>query len=190
MRERGDTMIKLIYVVLTLAVTGGHALARELARPLGLELGTATCAEVEKKGGRQAVALRDVSSWSGGPLLKFTNTRGFALDGLQHLMAVCDPGGKLLLLVLRFPKGDMHSENVQATAAQLDTKYTLQGRKMPPVGNASAIWTAPNGRVELSAPHLSFSFEVLYWAHGARELFDRWEADQQRKREVKKAGQL
>jgi len=177
----------LLLLSLSMGVAGA---APQVAAPLGLELGKASCADLERAAGQAPSGGDKVSLWGGGPVVEVRDVGRLQLEGLQRATAICDANQKILLLVLQLPKGGMSSEALQATATQLDKKYQVVRRNLPMLGNGSAEWRASNAVIEIDAPHLSFEFELRYWAPGAREAFRKWQDGERRQREQKKAGSL
>jgi hypothetical protein len=163
--------------------------AQQTAAPIGLELGKATCSEASR---RLKVGAGDgISVWSGGPILRIpANAPSIELDGLVSGLIVCDAQDRVIFVSLTLSKGGMAREGATSTARQLDSKYRAAQRNLPPVGDGYAEWKAANGTVEIDSPHLSFEFDVRYWAPGAKVMYQKWQATERRQREQKKAGNL
>ena len=173
--------------LLCLLLVAAHSplcLAQQTAAPLGLELGKATCTEASRK--LQGARPDGTSAWARGPILQLPAGAG-DLQGLKGGLIVCVDKDRVVAIGLDFDQG---GNAVVLTANQLDTKYQQVRRNLPLVGNGFAQWKAANGIVEIDAPHLSFDFQLRYWASGARETYSKFLAEQQRQKEAKKRGSL
>lgn len=177
-------LISLLYA--SVAVGQGSG----VAAPLGLELGKATCSDVDRRLPK-GNAKKAISAWSNGPTIETANVKALEIEGLQHVTAICSKDdGRLLALQLEFSKGGVGGSQVRETASQLDAKYKSLRSDLPLVGNASAEWQADNCTIELDAPHLSFSFSVTYLTPEASQMYRKWRQSEVRQRQAKKAGSL
>lgn len=175
-------------LLMTLLATPICALAQQTAAPLGIEIGKATCTQAEAAARVKTGIERGMSAWSGGKVLVMSNVSGFGVEGLQKVTVLCDAQDVVTALTLQFPKEGI--SGVRETVEQLDRKYKPLKRNLPYVGNAYAEWQAANAIAVLNAPHLSFSFELVYWTPAARDMFAKWEQAERAKRETKRAGSL
>ncbi len=162
--------------------------AQQVAAPLGIEIGKATCTQAEAAAQVTTGIERGKSVWSGGQILVISNVSGFGVEGLQKVIVLCDAMDIVSVLTLQFPKEG--TSGVRETVDQMDRKYKPLKRNLPFVGNAYAEWRAANAIAILSAPHLSFSFELSYWTPAARQLFAKWEDAEKARRDKKRAGSL
>jgi hypothetical protein len=185
---KGIAMKLLSAAALAALLVAGSADAQQVAAPLGLEVGKATCADARAAAGPAAKPKPDTSAWSGGPLLKFSRVAGFGMDDLQAVTVVCNLRQTIIAVELVFPKEGR--SGVKATVAQLDRKYKPLRREIPFVGSAFAEWQTANGTVLLEAPHLSFTYSLTYWTSEALVAFDKWTAAERSQREQKRAGNL
>lgn len=175
---------------LCLLIASSTSTSKGIAAPIGLEIGKATCADVEARLPKSSVR-RGTSVWSFGPTLVTSNVRALELEGLEEVLAVCaKDDGRVLALVLTFSKGGVGTSQVRETARQLDAKYRSVRRDLPPVGNAFAQWSADNSVIELDAPHMSFSFALTYWTSEGAQMYRRFREVEARRQESKKAGSL
>ena len=162
--------------------------SQEVAAPLGLEMGKSTCAEATRK---LKVVSNDVSVWSDGPILRIpANSSSIELESLVEALVICNAQDSVVFVGLTFPKGGNAAEVRTSTAKQLDAKYWNVQRNLPLVGDGYAEWKAPNATVEMVSTHLSFQFDVRYWAPGAKALYTKWQEVERRRRDQKKAGSL
>jgi len=176
--------------VLWVIFIASPCIAQQIAAPLGLELGKATCGQASSKLGLGSAPSKETSSWAKGSVWEINDAARANVDGLKRAVFVCDDKEKLLVVALTFSKGGMSQEALQRTATQLDSKYQRIRRNLPQLGNGSAEWKAANATIEIESPHLSFDFEILYWAPGAKAMFTAWNVEQRSQRDKKKVGNL
>jgi len=170
-------------------LSSSPAIGKGIAAPIGLELGKARCSDVERRLPKVGLK-RGSSAWSHGPTLESGNVRLLEVEGLENVLAVCaKDDGRMLALALTFSKGGVSASNVIQTARQLDAKYTSVSRDLPHVGDATAQWSAANGAIELQAPHMSFSFLVIYWTEEGQQAYRRFRDVESRRQETKKGRQ-
>lgn len=177
-------IIKVIWLVAFL--WSPLALAQQVAAPLGLELGKATCKEATRTLKLRSDSKSRISSWAGGPIRDLPPGAG-SVPGLKGGLLICDAQDRVVFVAFDFAKGN---DEAARTADQLDTKYKPNRRDLPTLGNGYASWSAANGVIELDAPHVSFEFRVSYWATGAPQTYARWRELNQQQRDRQKAGNL
>jgi len=171
------------YLSLLAYVFFQSASAQEVAAPLGLELGKATCKGASASVGQGAA--RSQSAWSGGELLTLSTQAVPEIQDLQKAYVVCNRAGAVIAVELTLPKAKR-----EQTIAQLDRKYRSVQRDIPFVGSAFISWRAKNATIDLDAPHLDFSMYLTYLAPGAKATYQAHVAAQRRALEQKQASKL
>jgi len=172
-------------IILAAMLLSNSGAAQQIAAPLGLEVGKAKCKDAEAALGVRATK---VSSWSNGPIISTTEVARLEVEGLQEVLVICNAQDTVIAIRLMFPKDG--PAGVRPTSQQLDKKYKSVSKDLPFVGNAKATWQAANGTAVLEAPHLSFTFYLTYWGTGALEMYERWQAQQEREKEQKRSKSL
>lgn len=163
-----------------------NAVAAEKAIPIGIDLGTATCAQInEAKAAEWSLAHTGVSVWSGGPILESANLNIPGLAQATNLLIICDEQGRSIHVSMTIPKSD-----VQGIAQSLDKKYKTIQRKLPNLGNGLAKWTASNADIKIEYVHVSFTATLAYDTKEASKLWAAYVKAQSEKKRQETASQL
>jgi hypothetical protein len=151
----------LALATITLAAVSPAALSANAA-PLGLELGVATLADVQKNvGSRSRLGDHGINKYTGGPMLR-GDGEGLGIEGLSEVVFVFDRNQKLSAVLMTLPKGGFGDENFTRTLGMLAGKYKLQSKQVPFVGDKYAKLRQGDSIVEIDAPHMSFTMSVRY----------------------------
>lgn len=157
---------KLACLFALLGMTFSHFAFAANAAPFGQVLGVATYAQVKQQlGSKSNLSDAGTNKYSGGKMLE-GDGNGLGIDGLSGVTFIFDRADKLAGVVMNLPK-----ESFKPTLKALSAKYKLVDSEVPFVGNASARLRQGDSVIELNAPHLSFTMEVLYLTNGLKQAF-------------------
>lgn len=157
---------KLAYLFALLSMAFSNLVFAANAAPFGQELGVATYAQVNQQvGSKTDLSDAGTNKFSGGKMLR-GNGSGLGIEGLSEVTFIFDRADKLAGVLMTLPK-----ESFKPTLKALSAKYKLLSSEVPFVGNASAKLKQGDSVVELNAPHLSFTMEVLYLTNGLKQAF-------------------
>ncbi len=152
-----SNILPRIVATFTLMCASLNSFADDNGRVLGLALGSAEVADLERAahsaGARES--SRETSAITRGPMLSYRGD--FGLSGLTAATYLFWPEGVLAAAVLEIEK----SRYDQITSV-LKQKYTLVHETRPFVGSRSAVLRSGDTEIRVSAPHLSFSMEIVY----------------------------
>lgn len=163
-----------------------HAVAAEKAVPIGIDLGTTTCAQInEAKAAEWSLSSSGVSVWSNGPMLQFANPNLPGLAQATNLLIICDEQGRSIHVSMTIPKDDVHE-----IAQGLDKKYKTVQKKLPRLGNGLAKWAASNASISIEYVHVSFSATLAYDTKEASKLWAAYVKAQSEKKHQETASQL
>ncbi len=180
-------------VMLFVFTASGLAFAGNAA-PLGLEIGVATLAQVQKEVGSKSKLMDGgINKYSGGKMLAGSGS-GLGVDGLSEITFIFDQKDVLAAVVMKLPKGegmnDMQNGLFKKTATALAAKYKQVERKEPFVGDASALFTQGSSVIELDAPHMGFNMELRYMTQDLRSRFNKQSSDDRAARDRNQASKL
>ena len=123
---------------------------------LGFTIGKTEYNQVKK----QSSGLNDigVNKYSQGKMLKGLDKR-WNIQGLQQATFIFDKKDKLTAIIM-----NMNKNQFDRVFGFLQTKYALVNKRVPFVGNKSALFRSnhDNVSIELTAPHMSFNMDVVY----------------------------
>jgi len=129
----------------------------DLVTPFGLPLVRTTLQDVRKTiGSRTKLVPAGTNAYMGGPMLKATG-EGLPVRGLQSVVFIFDATEKLQAVEMTLDKSafdDVYSN--------LASKYTLEDKTIPFVGDKSAVFSKGFSFATILAPHLSFTMTALY----------------------------
>ncbi len=161
-----------------------EGIAADGVHVLGVGIGRADVPALERaaRGAGARETSRDTSAITGGPMLAYTGD--FGLPGLHKTIFLFWPDGPLAAASLDLDKG-----RYDQVLAALKQKYTLVTEHRPLVGNRSAVLRAGDVEIRVTAPHLSFSMQVVYaqkrfWSQLA-EFEKKQDADRRRQQEAR-----
>lgn len=143
-------MKKLVSIALGLLVS---AAAWADPSPFGLEIGKATITQMQSK---YKAEFNGYNHYSNGKMFKL-ETGQLGLNGLTDALAIFDTSEKLVAVLLTLPK-----HRFDAMFSSLNSKYVLQSKQIPFVGNKKAVWKDGKTEVTLDAPHMSFDMSLNY----------------------------
>lgn len=150
----------------TLCMAFSHLALAANAAPFGQELGVTTYAQVKQQvGGKSDLTDSGTNKFSGGKMLQ-GNGSDLGIEGLSEVTFIFDRTDKLAGVLMTLPK-----ESFKPTLKALTAKYKLVSSEVPFVGNASAKLKQGDSVIELNAPHMSFTMEVLYLTSGLKQAF-------------------
>jgi hypothetical protein len=179
----------LAFAAVLLAAVANNVFAANAA-PLGLELGVATLAQVQKEiGSRTQLSEGGTNKYTGGPMLK-SGGEGLGIEGLSEIVLVFDKSQKLAAVLMTLPKGGMGDENFNRTLNMLSAKYKAVERQVPFVGNKFAKFRQGDSIVELEAPHLSFEMSLRYLTNQMLADFNSQSAAERADKRRRQASQL
>lgn len=152
------------------------------AAPFGQELGVATYSQVKQQvGGKSDLADAGTNKFSGGKMLQGDGS-GLGIEGLSEVTFIFDRADKLAGVLMTLPK-----ESFKPTLKALSAKYKLVSSEVPFVGNASAKLKQGDSVIELNAPHMSFTMEVLYLTNGLKQAFQQQSSNERAVKEKRQA---
>ncbi len=127
------------------------------ASPFGLEIGVATCEAAHAKLGVPYKATPDEDYFV------FAKNPAELYPGSSSIVARCR-GNLVVELEVKASKGGMENPASREAFNTLKSKYKLvNGGPMPSLGDGYARFAFGNTVIEQSAPHMSFTFTVIYY---------------------------
>lgn len=176
-------MKHLIRLVMLIAFTASSCVFAGNAAPLGLEIGVATLAQVQKEvGSISKLADGGINLYSGGKMLTGSG-KGLGVDGLNEISFIFDQGDLLAAVVMKLPKAegmnDLKNGFYKKTVNALAAKYKLIERREPFVGDAYAMFSQGNSIIELEAPHMGFGMVLRYITKDLRARYNKQSSDDQ-----------
>lgn len=173
---------KLVYLLALLGMSFSNLALATNAAPFGQELGVATYAQVKQQvGGKTSLSDAGTNKYSGGKMLQGEGD-GLGIEGLSGVTFIFDRTDKLTGVLMTLPK-----ESFKPTLKALSAKYKLMESEVPFVGNASARLKQGDSVVELNAPHMSFTMEVLYLSNGLKQTFQQQSSNERATKEKRQA---
>lgn len=152
------------------------------AVPFGQELGVATYAQVKQQvGDKTDLSDSGTNKYSGGKMLQGSG-EGLGIEGLSRVTFIFDHADKLAGVLMTLPK-----ESFKPTLKALSAKYKLLSSEVPFVGDASAKLKQGDSVIELNAPHMSFTMEVLYLTNGLKQAFQQQSSNERAAKEKRQA---
>ncbi len=152
------------------------------AAPFGQELGVANYAQVKQQvGGKTNLSDAGTNKFSGGKMLQGDGS-SLGIEGLSEVTFIFDRADKLVGVLMTLPK-----ESFKPTLKALSAKYKLVSSEVPFVGNASAKLKLGDSVVELNAPHMSFTMEVLYLTNSLKQAFQQQSSNERTAKEKRQA---
>lgn len=186
--------IAKILLLAVLTMTGHVHAGPGNAAPLGLELGAATLADVQKEVGTK-FQLSDlgINKFSGGKMLSGTGN-GLGIDGLSEIAFIFDQNNVLAGVLMTLPKkdnrNDLQNGNFKKTAKALASKYKKVEMQDPFVGSAYARFSQGKSVIELDAPHMSFTMSLRYVTSDFMSNFNKQAAADRASKDQAQAGKL
>lgn len=163
--------------LLVVGVLVGCSLQALAAAPLGLEIGSASCADA------RGVLGASNEKAIGQDLLLTAQRPGQTYPGATKVLVRCS-ADRVIAVQLEMTKGGMGNGNARATYATLKKKYKqVAGGPMPSLGDGYARFVAGNTVIEQDASHLRFEFTVTYYTSALYERLR--EADRRSEQETK-----
>jgi hypothetical protein len=144
--------------------------------PLGLELGVASIEQVKARLGNSPVENTGINAYSNGPMLE-GNGNGLDIEGLQKILFIFDSKNKLAGVVMTM--ADHHFDEVYQYLA---SKYPVNTRQIPHVGDRYVRMRQGASLVEISDPHMSFEMEVRYLTNTFQATFKQRSAEEEKQR--------
>lgn len=159
----------------TVENTSGPRISRDPAlnaAPLGVEVGYATLKGVKDKlGTLTKFEEQGTSEYSGGLVLS-SNGEGLGIDGLTKLVLLFDKSDVLAGVIMTLPK------DPRGIYGKLSGKYkSVENRIDEFMNKGSARLEKGDSWVEIEAPHLSFTMDVLYETKKLKSDFERQSAE-------------
>lgn len=181
-----DAMNKSVQV--TAEKISGPRISRDPAlnaAPLGVEVGYANREGVkEKLGGLTKFMEQGTSEYSGGLVLSSSGD-GLGIDGLSKLMLLFDKSDVLVGVIMTLPK------DPRDVYGKLSGKYTTVENHIDEFMNkGSARLEKGDSWVEIEAPHLSFTMDVLYMTKKLKSDFERQSAEAETRKQQGMADKL
>ncbi|NPA40771.1 MAG: hypothetical protein GXO18_00650 [Aquificae bacterium] len=159
-------MLKLLALILTAGIVFADP------APLGLELGKATVKDAKKL---YRLKEKGINKYSLGPMFTVPISQT-NIEGLKEATLIFDERGKLVAVILEFPKSKWND-----VYKALRKKYRLIKSKIPFVGDRYAEFKDGKTLIMLDAPHLSFDMSLVYARKEFLDAYDRI-TEQERKR--------
>lgn len=132
-------------------------------------------------GGKTNLDDEGTNQFSGGKMLQGDGS-GLGIEGLSEVTFIFDRADKLAGVVMTLPK-----ESFKPTLKALSAKYKLLDSQLPFVGDASAHLKQGDSLVEMNAPHMSFTMEVLYLTNGLKQAFQQKSTNDRAAKEKRQA---
>jgi len=170
------SLMVLMLMLPALAEAAGPA----LAAPFGIVINKTTCEEVARAHGAPIGALNGTTAVN-------LPEPGRLYPGASEIQALCEaPETAVLYINLTIEKGE---GAVQAAFKSLQKYKLQQGVKPPSVGDGYALFRDAAGVfVQLSAPHLAFTFNVTYVAPDIYDFLVTKEQMRRSKRSLQQQG--
>lgn len=152
------------------------------AAPLGLELGVATLAQVQKEVGTKTKLIESgTNKFINGKMLSGSGS-GLNIDGLSKITFIFDQNDVLSGVLMTLPKregmNDLQNGGFKKLTKTLSAKYKQVEKRDPFVGDAYARYTQGNSVVELDAPHMSFDMNLHYVTNDLLAKFNKQSAEE------------
>lgn len=141
-----------LLVTLTMSLAAHTAFAAPA--PLGLELGKANVSEMKKK---YTANYLGVNKYSQGEMYSLPASQ-INVSGVTKATAVFNKKQNLVAILLTMDKHRFDSIH-----NSLKSKYRVQSKNIPFVGNKKVVYKSGSTEVELSAPHMSFDMSLEYY---------------------------
>ena len=149
----------ILVLILTNFLISGVVLAE--VKALGYVLGKDTYKRI--KSNTNGLKNIGINKYSHGKMLEGLGTN-WNIQGLRNATLIFDENDKLSVLML-----SMDKSYFDRVTGFLGNKYTLKSKKVPFVGNKSAIFSKDNITIKVNAPHMSFKMDVIY----STDVFER-----------------
>lgn len=154
------------------------------AAPLGLELGVATYAQVKQQiGVKTSLTDSGINAYTNGKMLE-SDGEGLDIDGLSDITFIFDPSDKLAGVLMTLPKqdgmSDLNNTRFRKTLATLSRKYKLVKKVVPFVGDSYAEFRQGDSLIELEAPHMSFTMNLIYETRALQQSFTKKSIEEHR----------
>ena len=161
--------------------TGAHAAN---VSPLGLEIGVASIEQVKTRLGGSSVAQTGINAYSDGPMLE-SDGNGLDIDGLDKILFIFDNNNKLAGVVMT-----MADHRFNEVYQFLASKYAVQTKQIPHVGNRYVRMNQGASLVEISDPHMSFEMEVRYLSNTLLAAFKKRSVEEDKQRRHKQSNKF
>lgn len=149
--------------------------------PFGLQIEQVTISDVKSK-----YKTRDagINKYSQGKML-YLNPKELNFEGLKEALAIFSKEDKLLAVLLKMPKKKFNN-----IFSSLNSKYKLENKKIPFVGNKSAKFIDGNTEVMLNAPHMGFTMDLHYVSKNLWKTYNKTKTKEQKQKKQKESSQL
>ena len=136
------------------------------ASPLGLEIGMANLAQVQKQIGSQTrLNPTGTNKYSGGKMYEADGS-GLNVDGVKSVTLIFDQSDLLVGVLVSMPK------DPKSLVKNFSGKYKLVNNKVDSFMNyGTAQFTKGDTVIDIGAPHLSFDMGVRYLSKRLRDAF-------------------
>lgn len=121
--------------------------------PFGLELGSATIADMKKQ---YSATYKGVNKYSSGKMYSLKPSE-LGVSGIESATVIFDKNLKLVAVLTSLPKNRFDELN-----RSLSSKYKVKSKVIPFVGNKKVVMRDGHTEVTLDAPHMSFNMELNY----------------------------
>jgi len=172
----------VLRILLLIVFAASDVVLASNAAPLGLEIGVATLAQVQKEiGAKSSVSESGINKFTGGKMLRGSGS-GLGIEGLSDIIFIFDQNGLLAGVLMTLPKtegmGDLENGFFKKTAKALAAKYKQVEKREPFVGDAYARYSQGTSIVELDAPHMGFNMNLRYLTQDLMARFNKQSADE------------
>lgn len=121
--------------------------------PFGLELGTATVEDLQKK---YTATYKGMNKYSSGKMFVLDPSE-LGVSGMSSATVIFDKNSKLVAVLT-----DVSKNRFNELHRSLSGKYRVKSQQIPFVGNKKVVMQDGNTEVTLNAPHMSFNMELNY----------------------------
>lgn len=183
-KSHGVESMKQFIALLSLALLPFASAYAEVAI-LGLTLGETTKSEALKNWPASASPQNNgINKFSNGPMLK-SSGGGAAIESIEAITAIFDSNNVLAAVILTMPK-----HRFDSVMGFMSQKYALREKRIPFVGNKHARFGAPGATLEISAPHMSFSMDVMYQTDAFVSAFKRISNEEKKRKQQSEGAQF
>jgi len=132
---------------------------------LGFTIGKSDYAQVKNQSPMLIEA--GINKYSNGPMLKGLDP-AWNIKGLNKTTFIFDKKQTLTAIMM-----SMNKHQFDRVFGFLSSKYKLVNKQIPFVGNKSAIFRKENVTIEINAPHMSFTMDVVYATDSFNKAYER-----------------
>ena len=119
---------------------------------------------------------KGINKYSNGKMLTGLNP-AWNIKGLKSTTLIFDQNKVLTAILMT-----MNKHQFDRVFGFLSSKYTLENKQIPFVGNKSATFRKENVTIEINAPHMSFTMDVVYATDAFNKAYERISREERRRK--------